>query len=35
MDIFWTDLLRNFEVICEHMMEKFSDKDAKKGSFSK
>jgi hypothetical protein len=29
------NLLSNFESICEHMVEKFGNKDAKKTNFSK
>ena len=30
---FCADLSENFKSMCEHMVEKFSDKDAKKGDF--
>jgi len=33
IDAFWADLLANFESICEDMVEKFDNKDAKKGNF--
>ena len=32
---FCVDFLKNFESVCEHTVEKFSKKDAKKGNFSK
>ena len=31
---FSADLLQDFESMCGHMVEKFCDKDAKKGNFS-
>lgn len=34
ISIFCADLLVNFESICEHMVKKFNDKDAKKDNFS-
>ena len=34
IDDFCVDLLANFESICEHMVEKFADKDAKNDNFN-
>ena len=31
---FWAGLLANFERMYEHMVEKFANKDAKKGNFN-
>ena len=35
ISIFWTNFLENFERICWHMVEKFYEKDVKKGNFCK
>ncbi len=35
ISIFCADLCQNFESMCDHIVEKFWHKDAKKGNFNK